>query len=218
MKQFVVLGLGNFGYNVAISLIENKQQVVVIDDDKSKINEIKDKVTMAVCMDVTDKSSLVKFIDNNFDCAIVSLGDRMEASTMVTMHLKEIGVRRVIAKAYSEDHTKVLKKIGADEIILPEKDTAVRLAKSLSQPNILEYLPLSEDHSVITINVPSEFVGNNLIQLNLRKKYHVQVIGIKHSESDKINIVPEPNYKLKKKDNLIIAGKDYDLKKIQDLA
>lgn len=216
-KQFVVLGLGSFGYNVALNLIENEQQVVVIDINKAKINEIKDKVTMAVIMDCRDKNDLTKIIDETFDCAIICLGDHIESSILAAMHLKEIGIKTVIAKAISEDHIKILEKIGVDEIIFPEKDTAKRLAKSLSQPNILEYLKLSEGYSVIEIKAPEPFLHKSLSDLQLRIKYHVQVIGIRHGDTDIIDVVPEPNYKIKSEDNLIMSGKDSDLQKIHSL-
>ncbi|MBU1631364.1 MAG: TrkA family potassium uptake protein, partial [Candidatus Omnitrophica bacterium] len=136
MGQFVVIGLGNFGHNVAISLFEQRNQVLAIDANSKKIEQIKDKVTQAVVVNVKEKEALSEFISNDIDAAIVSLGDKIEASILTTLYLKELGVKKIIVKAINDDHGQILKLIGAMEIIYPEKEEAVRLARRLTVPNL----------------------------------------------------------------------------------
>jgi trk system potassium uptake protein TrkA len=202
MAKFAVIGLGSFGLNVAKTLYEEGHEVLAIDIDKDKIEAVKDYVTRAVTMDSADKENLKALGIQDIDVVIVSLGPQMEASILTVLYLHELKVKRVIAKALSEDHAKILEAIGATEVIYPEKDMAIKLAHRLSSPNVLEYLPLSSGFSIQEIAPPEKFIGKTLKELDLRNKYGVQVIAIRE-------LVPE--------NTVIIIGEEKNLAKINSL-
>ncbi|MBL7170816.1 MAG: TrkA family potassium uptake protein, partial [Candidatus Omnitrophica bacterium] len=151
MGQYVVIGLGNFGYQVATLLYEKGNDVLAIDRDGSKIELIKDKVTQAVVANATKKEVLSQLITSDIDVVVVSLGDKIEASIMTTLYLKELEIQNIIVKASSDAEAKVLNMIGASEIIFPEREIANKLANTLTNPNVIDYLPLAADYSVIEI-------------------------------------------------------------------
>ncbi len=215
MGQFVVIGLGNFGHNVAISLFEQRNQVLAIDANSKKIEQIKDKVTQAVVVNVKEKEALSEFISNDIDAAIVSLGDKIEASILTTLYLKELGVKKIIVKAINDDHGQILKLIGAMEIIYPEKEEAVRLARRLTIPNLIEHIPLASEYSIVEIAVPDNFVGKSLKELRLRSKYNVEVIAVKDVLQDTLHLIPEADVKIKPDSVLMVIGKEVDINKFK---
>jgi trk system potassium uptake protein len=211
MGQFAVIGLGSFGYNVATNLVESGNQVIVIDRDKDKIQEIKNKVTSAVIADVREKKVVFQLLDSNIETGIVSLGEEMEASILATLYLKEIGIKNRIVKANSEDHGKILRLVGATEVIFPEKDSAMKLARSLTNPNLIDYLPLSEGVSFVEFAAPEDFMDKSLKDLQLRNKYSIDIIAIKNEEKQKMIMIPNSNYVIKEGDSLLIIGKEKDI-------
>ncbi|MCK4904683.1 TrkA family potassium uptake protein [bacterium] len=215
MRQFVVIGLGNFGHNVAISLFEQRNQVLAIDANSKKIEQIKDKVTQAVVVNVKEKEALSEFISNDIDAAIVSLGDKIESSILTTLYLKELGVKKIIVKAINDDHGQILKLIGAMEIIYPEKEEAVRLAHRLTIPNLIEHIPLASEYSIVEIAVPDNFVGKSLKELQLRNKYNVEVIAVKDVLQDTLHLIPEADVKIKPDSVLMVIGKEVDINKFK---
>lgn len=215
MRQFVVIGLGNFGHNVAISLFEQRNQVLAIDANSKKIEQIKDKVTQAVVVNVKEKEALSEFISNDIDAAIVSLGDKIETSILTTLYLKELGVKKIIVKAINDDHGQILKLIGAMEIIYPEKEEAVRLAHRLTIPNLIEHIPLASEYSIVEIAVPDNFVGKSLKELQLRSKYNVEVIAVKDVLQDTLHLIPEADVKIKPDSVLMVIGKEVDINKFK---
>lgn len=214
MKKFVVIGLGSFGINIAKALAENGNEVLAIDYEMEKVNAIKDYVSEAIQADATKKEVLESLDLSDADAVIVSIGPTMEPSIFVVHYLKELKVKNVIAKALSEDHLKILEIVGADKVIYPEKDEATRLANILTSTNILEYLPISNDFTIEEIAPPSEFVGKNLRELDLRKKFNVLIIGIRDTLKDEISIAPNPDTIIKESDSLIVAGKKKDLERL----
>ena len=212
MGQYAVIGLGSFGFHMAKKLGENGQEVVAIDANRGIVDDVKDFVTAAVVTDATDRDNLTQLITKDIDVAIVSLGDKIEASVMVTLYLREIGVKRIITKALTPDHGKVLKMVGATDVIYPEKDMAEKLASNLSNPNVLDYLPLSSGHSIREIAVPKAFEGKSLAELHLRKRFQIQVIAIRSSGT--INLVPAADYTFKAMDTVILVGPNESLEKI----
>ncbi len=148
---------------------------------------------------------------------MVSLGDRIDASIMVTLHLKELGAERIVVKAVSEDHRKVLEMVGATEVVFPEMDKAIKTAKTLSFPNALDYLPLAPGFSIVEIAPPKAFIGKTLAELDLRNKYHVQVIAVRELIPDRINLVPKADCVIKDSDIMVILGRDEDLNKIKGI-
>ncbi len=215
--KFAVIGLGSFGSNMAKTLYEKGNEVLAVDDDKEKIEEFKTFVSKAVNMDARDKENLQAVGINDMDVVIVSLGPEMEASILTVLHLHELGARRILAKALTEDHAKILEAVGATEVIYPEKDMAVRTALKLSCPNVLEYLPLVSGFSVQEIAPPEKFIGKSLKELDLRNKYGVQVIAVKELIPGKTTFAPHAEFVIKDSDILIIIGEEKALGKINSI-
>lgn len=213
MRQFVVVGLGNFGFNLAVELAGLGHQVLVIDSSSEKIELIKDQVTQAVVADVRNREALTEIVRKDVDAVIVGLGDSMEASTLAVLYLKDSGVKKIIAKAMNDDHGKVLKSLGANEIIFPEKDTAISLAKWLTYPNLIEHIPLSPEYSILEIAAPDVYIGKTLGELQLRSKYGIEVIAIKEVLSEKFHLIPGANVKIMPDSALIIIGRESDINK-----
>lgn len=201
-KQYVVIGLGRFGSSIATTLYSLGNDVLVIDKNEDLVEDIADKVTHAVQADATDENTLKSLGIRNFDVAIISIGGDIQSSVMATLIVKELGVKYIIAKGNGELHAKVLYKIGADRVVLPEKDMGVRVAHNMVSSNILDYIELSSDYSIIEIKALKEWEGKNLKDLNLRKKYGINVIAIKNK--GKVNLNPAADDKINK-ENVIVA-------------
>lgn len=217
MKKFAVIGLGNFGFNVAKALYEDWNEVIAIDNDRSRVHAIDAFSTEALVLDATDRDSLKTLGLENMDGVIVSTGTKISTSILICLYLKEIGVKTILAKAQDEDHGKILKKVGASEIIYPERDMARRVARGLSTPNVLDFIPLSEDFDLLQVGPPSEFIGKSLKDLNLRAKYNVHIIAIKELVPENFVLVPPATFVIKDSDILMILGKSEDIKKIKAL-
>jgi len=215
MKQFVVIGLGRFGSNLAKALYKLGNQVLALDNDRKVVEDIKDYVTDAIIADARDIKVLSEFIDDDVDVVIVASGDNIEMSVLTVLYLKDLGVRHIIAKAKSEDHGKILASLGVNEIIFPEKDLATRLAEKLTQSSLISHIPLAPEYSIFEIATPDRFIGKTLAELQLRNKYGISVIGIKDVLYDKINIVPDPNYKFGPDTAMIILCKTDEFKNIK---
>ncbi len=211
-KEFVVFGLGRFGFSVAKALADNGCQIMAVDSDQSKVEEIAESVTYAVCTDVTDAEAIHSLGISNFDGAIVAIGDNLEASVLVTITAKELGVPYVLAKAQSELQAKVLKKVGADKIIFPEKETGIRIANNLVSGNFFDAIELSTKYSMMDFDVPAEWVGKSLRELNLRATKKINIIGIKCKEE--FEITPDPDAPLTPDDVLVIIGRNQTLSKL----
>lgn len=212
--KFSVIGLGSFGSNVAKTLYEMGHEVVAIDKEKSKVDDMKDAATHAVQMNAADKENLQAVGITDMDVVVVSLGPDMESSVLTTLYLKEMAVRRIVAKALTEDHAKILEAVGATEVIYPEKDMAIKTALRLSNPNILEYLPLISGLTVQEIAAPEKFIGKSLKELDLRNKYDIQVMAIKGIIPEKTTFMPKADFVIKDSDILIILGEEKQLKKL----
>jgi len=213
MKQFIVLGLGRFGSAVATTLVELGHEVLGVDNDEEKVNDLKDKITQAVQADITEERALKELGVKNFDTAIVGIGSDLETSILVAMMLKEMGLKYIIAKAQNNLHAKVLEKIGVDKIVFPERDMGRRIASNLIIPNIKDYIELEPDYSIIEIKALPEFADNTLSELDLQSKYGINVLAIKRGNN--FNISPRAKDVIKKDDFLIVIG---ETKKITKLA
>ncbi|OGU28884.1 MAG: hypothetical protein A2057_15330 [Ignavibacteria bacterium GWA2_35_9] len=215
MGQYAVIGLGNFGFNVAVSLAEMGHEVLAIDSDSKRIDQIKENVMEAIVADGRDKKVLTEFITKNFDAVIVNLGESIESSALTTLYLREMGIKNIIAKVAEEIQGTILKKIGASEIINPEKDSAVRLAQNLTEPNLIDHIPLAADYSIVEIAVPDKFAGKSLRELDVRKKYGIEVIAVKDILLNKFNLIPDVEYKLSPDNVLVVIGKNEDIAKVK---
>lgn len=215
MKQFVVIGLGNFGFYLAKSLYEKGHEVLAIDKEERLVQLIMENVSQAVVADTTDVKALEPLVLKNVDAAIVCIGSVMEASILTTLNLKDIGVERIAAKALSEVHSRLLYKVGATDVFFPEKDLALSLAERLHSPNILEYLPFLEDYSIVELSPPNSFIGKALKELDLINKFGIQIIAVKEVVPDRLNMIPKGSFVLKESDILIILGPKNSLDKLE---
>jgi trk system potassium uptake protein TrkA len=211
MKRFCVIGLGNFGFHVARALYEDGHEVIAIDMDREKVQRVQDYVSYAILGDAASKDFLKGQGIGEMDAVVLSTGERSHLSTLITLYLKELKVPRILVKALDEDHGTILGKVGATDIIYPEKDMAVKTARSLSSPNILEFIPMAEDYSIIESAPPAHFVGKSLVDLDLRKKFNVNIIGIKDVLTDEFMVVPPATHVVKDSDLLILIGKSKDV-------
>ncbi|MFZ2633386.1 MAG: TrkA family potassium uptake protein [Desulfosalsimonadaceae bacterium] len=218
MKKFAVIGLGNFGFHVAKALYEDGNEVIAIDTEKSRVQAIDEFATEAIVMDSTDKEALKSLGLETMDAVIVSTGTKISTSVLICLHLQEMKVRKILAKALDDDHAKILKKVGATEIIHPERDMAKRVARSLSTPNILDYIPLADEFDLVQVGPPREFIGKSIKDLNLRAKYNVHIIAIKELVPENFILVPPPTFVVKDSDILIMLGKTENIKKMKALA
>ncbi|HOP06251.1 MAG TPA: TrkA family potassium uptake protein [candidate division Zixibacteria bacterium] len=217
MKKFAVIGLGKFGFHVAKALYEDHNEVVAIDADPSRVQAIDPYSSEALVMDSTDKEALQALGLERMDGVIVSTGTNIAVSILLCQYLVELGVKRIMIKAINDDHATILQRLGATEVIHPERDVALRIAHSLSMPNILDFIPLSKDFELIQVGPPAEFLGKTLKDLNLRHKYNVHVIAIKDSGTEAFRLVPSADYIIRAEDILIMLGKIEDIQKIRDL-
>jgi trk system potassium uptake protein TrkA len=215
MKRVVVIGLGIFGFNLAKSLYESGLDVVAIDKNKELVQQIKECCTKAVHADATNRDVMDSLGIQENDVVIISFGEDLAASTLTTLHLKEMKVKTIIVKAPNEDHKRVLEKVGATEVIIPEKEMADKIARNLISPNVLDYIPLSEDYTISEIVPPASFYGKSIGDLHLRAKFHVEVIAVKEMLPDRIRMVPRADFVIKDSDILVIIGKTADLEKIK---
>jgi trk system potassium uptake protein TrkA len=215
MKRVIVIGLGIFGFNIAKDLYENGTEVIAIDKNKDVIQKIKNFSTKAILADGTDKEVMESVGIQEDDVVIVSFGEDLAASTLITLHLKEMKVKNIIVKAPNEDHKHVLEKVGATEVIIPEREMADKVAKSLISPNVLDYIPLTEDYRISEIVPPSGFYGKTIGELHLRKKYHVEVIAVREVLPERIQMVPRADFVIKDSDVLVVIGKEQDIQKIK---
>lgn len=211
-KEFVVFGLGKFGLSVAKTLADNGCQVMAVDSEQSKVEEIANEVTYAVCTDVTDADAIHSLGIRNFDGAIVAIGENLEASVLVTIISKEMGIPFVLAKAQTELQAKVLKRVGADKIIFPEKESGIRIANNLVSGNFFDAIELSSKYSMMDLDVPAEWVGKSLRELNLRATKKINIIGIKQKEE--FEITPDPDMPLTEDDILVVIGRNQTLTKL----
>lgn len=212
-KQYVVIGLGRFGSSVAKTLYELGNDVLAIDIDEDLVQDISDNVTHAVQMDSTDENALRSLGIRNFDVAVIGIGTNIQASIMATLLVKELGVKYIIVKGNNEIHAKVLQKIGADKVVLPEKDMGVRVAHNLVSSSIVDYIELSADYSIMEIAVLKDWVGKTLSELKLRSTYGINVMAIKRY--DEVNINPSAEDNIRECDIIVAIGSAQDLAKLE---
>lgn len=213
MSSFCIIGLGRFGLNVSKELIQMGHEVMVIDKSKQALMQLSDIATYAIEADVLTEGALSEVGIGNFDCVIIATAVEPQAAIMSTMIAKEAGVPLVIAKASSDLHARVLKRVGADRIIFPEKETAIRLAHLLDNRGIVDFIPLGNDITIVEMVPLSEWVDKKLKELDLRQKYHISIVAIK--KGSEVNAVPHADSKISAGDTLIVIGKSSDIENIK---
>jgi trk system potassium uptake protein len=215
MKRVIVIGLGIFGMNLVKTLYENGIEIIAIDKNKDMIQQVKESCSKAILADGTNKEVIESIGIQEDDIVIISFGEDLSASTLITLHLKELKVKNIIVKAPSEDHKRVLERVGATDVIIPEKEMADKVARSIISPNVLDYIPLSEDYTISELAPPASFYGKTIGDLHLRSKYHIEVIAVKEVLPDRINMVPRADFVIKDSDVLVVIGKEDDIQKIK---
>ncbi len=215
MKSFIVIGLGRFGSEAARSLCMQGCEVLAMDIHSDLVQQLSDDVTQAVVGDARDKGVLSALDAKSFDCGLVAIGDSLADSVLATMNLKELGVPYIICKAHDDTHAQVLKKLGADRVVIPEKENAARLAKSLASTNVLDYIELSEDYGIVEIPAPGVWQDKSLIELNVRAKLGVTILAVKRA--GEITVSPSAEFRIAKGDTLVVLGDTAALKAMQKL-
>lgn len=212
-REFAVIGLGRFGGSICQELSIEGMDVLAIDVNERKINEFKNIASHAVIADSTDESVLKDLGVNNIDHIIVAIGDNIQASILTTVILTDLGIKKITVKAQNDYHEKILKRIGADHVVHPERDMGKRLAHSLISSNILDYLELSEDHSMVEVKAGKNLVGKTLIELDIRANYGCNVVAIRRGKQ--MNVSPSAEDKLREDDVLVVIGADSDIYKFE---
>ncbi|MGN7407678.1 TrkA family potassium uptake protein [Sporosarcina jeotgali] len=212
-KEFVVIGLGRFGGSIVNELIELDASVMAIDKSQERVDEFAQIATQAVAADTTDESSLRSLGIRNFEHVVVAIGENIQASILTTLILKELGVQMITVKAQNDYHEKVLRKIGADHVIHPERDMGRRIANRMVSNDILDYLELSDEYSIVEIRANEKLSGATLIDLDIRAKYGVNIVAIKRE--DHILVSPQAIEEIRLNDVLIVIGSDVDIHRFE---
>lgn len=214
-KQFVVFGIGRFGASLCKTLCDLGHEVLAVDGEEEVINDIAPFVTQAIQMDATDEDALKKIGLRNFDAAVVSIGDNVRDSILVSLMCKEAGVKYVISKATDELHAKVLRKVGVDKVVFPERDMGIRVAKSLIAPNVVDLINLTDEYAIESIQLPDHWVGKTVREIEVRRKYGVTVLLLQRGEDVLIEELSDT--RLLKGDVLMLLGHKHDVEKIESL-
>lgn len=215
--KIAVIGLGNFGMNVAKELYALGHDVLIVDQSHDLVQKGQEFSSKSVVADCTEKEVLANLGLSTVQTTIISMGNNLSGSILATMYAKELGVKNIVVKAINDDHKRILEKVGATQIIFPEREMAVKLARSIATPNVLDYLPLTNSFSIMEIIPHKDFVGKSLSDLDLRKKYHIQIIGMQDTVEGVISMVISPDRVIKATDRLIVLGKQEHLEKIKGL-
>ncbi|MCX7735333.1 MAG: TrkA family potassium uptake protein [Candidatus Kapabacteria bacterium] len=226
IKKFCVIGLGYFGYNLAIRLNDLGTEVLAIDNHQEIIDEISEKVTHAICMDSTDPKAMKGLGLEDMDAVIVAIGENFESSIMTTALLQEIGVKKIYSRVISVVHERLLKLMNVNDLLVPEAEAADHLVKRLVIPGLIESFQISKEYAIYEIPVPKSFIGKNLLELNIRQKYNVNLITIKKvikkrglliiGEREEVEVVgvPNPDDKIPENAVLVLFGRDKDIKNL----
>jgi len=220
MRQFAVIGLGIFGWSVAKTLSEKGHQVLAIDKDEELIQEASEFVTEAVQVDSTDEKALKAVGIMNVDVAIVGIGTNLEASILTALILKELGVQHIVARAVTDEHGKVLERVGATKVVFLERDMGSRVANSLISPSVLEHIELSAEFSIIEAMPPKEFIGKSIGDLDVRAKHGLNIIAVRKKDpsgegASELNVAPKADYVVKQGDIFVIIGSNANLDKFK---
>jgi trk system potassium uptake protein TrkA len=227
-KQFAIIGAGRFGSSVAITLSKNGCEVILVDSDKDRVRELSEYVSKAVQLDATDEKALKSIGIESVDVAVVSIGEQMEASILVTMTLKEMGIETVVAKALTQSHGKILTRVGADKVVFPERDMGVRLANALLHPSLLEHVEVSPGFNIAEFEVPKILWGKSIAESAVRVRHGVQIVAIKRRRpglnsdgesvlEEDVDLIPPAEAVVNKGDIVLVIGKEENVRKFRNL-
>lgn len=212
-KQFMIIGLGQFGKNLVTTLHNSNVELLIIDKDENRLEELQGWAVEAVCADASKEEVLSQFEIQSFDGAVVSMGHDMESSVKIIMHLREMGMPFIMAKATSEFEGRIFTKVGADKVIFPDREVGIRLGKEIAIGNYYDSLDLSDKYSITDLLVPNDWINKSMIQLNLRKAFGISVIGIRRKDNLLIN--PSPDTVFIDEDVLVVLGENSDINLIR---
>ena len=215
MKNYVVIGLGRFGSAIARQLCSLGAEVLALDVRSELVQQVANEVTHAVVGDAQDKEVLRALGVRNFDCAIIAIGDDLAASVLTTMNLKELGVPYIVCKAHDETHRRVLERLGANRVLIPEQEHAKRFARSLVRHNVLDYIELSEEYGILEVPAPAGWLGKTLKELNVRAKLGINIIAVENE--GKTNVSPAADYRISQGDVMVVLGDNVALERVQKL-
>lgn len=215
MKSFVIIGLGRFGTAIASELSALGHEVLAVDVDEERVQQVADHVTHAVTGDGRNIEVLRALGVRNFDCVVVAMGSDVGNSALITLNLKELGVKEVICKAQSHVHSRVLEKIGADRVVFPESEMGAKLAQGLSSSNVLNFIELSEDYGILELSAPQSWQGKSLRELDVRNRHHVNVIAIR--KNGELNVAPSPDLPLESGDQVVALGRYEDINLLHEV-
>jgi trk system potassium uptake protein TrkA len=210
-KRFIVLGLGSFGTALARQLCENGCRVTGVDSERDLVEDLKDVLYEAVIGDVTERATLEALGVRDADAVFISLGETLLPSLLATLHAKELGARRVVVKGVTEEHGKLLKKLGVERVVFPEMEIAQELANRETWPNVLDYMPIDPEYSFLEIATPDSIAGQTLREADLRRTYNIWIVGMKDTLTGKFDMFPDPETRLRDDHLLLIAGRKTDL-------
>lgn len=213
-KQFVVIGCGRFGRSISTKLYEHGCEVMVVDKDYDLIQEISDLVTYAVQADATEENTIKTLGIRNFDVAVVAIGDDIQASILISLMIKEMGVKHVVAKAINDMHGKVLYKIGVDRVVFPEREMGIRVANSLAVEHIIDSIQLADEYSVVETAAKEEWYGKTIEEINFRKKYGINILAVKHFNEVIVDITSD--LAIREGDIIVMIGTNDKVNKLAE--
>ncbi len=217
MKTFVVIGLGRFGTAVAEELSSMGHEVLAMDTDEERVRNVAEELTHAVVADARDPAVLKALGVRNYDCAVVAVGEEIGNSALITLNLKEMGMKKVICKAKNHIHRKVLEKIGADRVVFPEHEMGVKLAQGLSSISVLNFIEVSDDYGIVELEVPRSWYNRTIRELDIRNIYQVNVIAVRKADSSTLNVVPGADCILEKGDRVVVLGRSEDTNRLGEV-
>lgn len=215
-KTFVVIGLGRFGSAVAMELYEQGHEVLAIDTSESSVQSIADHVTYAAAGNATDPAVLKALGVRNYDCAVVAIAQDVGVSALITLSLKEMGIPKVVCKAKDATHKRVLERIGADRVIIPEQESGVKLAQGLARSNVLNFIELSEDYGIVEVELPADWCGKTLLELNVRARYDVTVIAVHRNGEEELAVAPGASYVFQQGETAVVLGRYEDINRLNE--
>ena len=208
MKSYIIIGLGRFGAEMAVKLYECGEDVLAVDQDEALVDKIADRVTRAVAADAKDVDVLKKLGAGNFDRAVVAVGSDLAASALITMNLKSLGVPYILCKAHDDTYRAILEKLGANRVIIPEREMADKLSLGLTSAGIMEYIEISDEYGIVEMAPPEAWLGKCIRNLDLRRKYNANVLALR--QGDELCIPPDIDAELDENTTLVMLG-SYEL-------